>query len=55
MSCRNEVKSIKTTVEDYFCEMCDKKFNGPKPYRAHLLSRAHKEELELRAEEEDRY
>ena len=34
-----------------FCKMCDKKFNDPKPYRAHLVSCAHKE---LRAEEEDR-
>ena len=37
-----------------FCKMYDKKFIDPKPYRAHLVSCAHKEELELRAEEEDR-
>ena len=33
---------------EYYCEVCDKHLNGPKPYQAHLGSKAHKEELALR-------
>ncbi len=32
----------------YHCEVCDKTLNGPKPYSAHMHSRAHKEEVESR-------
>ena len=38
-------------VKTYYCEVCEKKFNGPKPYSAHMTSKAHKEELALRDEE----
>lgn len=52
---RNEVDSSQSTstsapVNNYHCEICCKSFNGPKPYKAHMASRAHKEELELRSE-----
>ena len=33
--------------ENYYCKVCEKKFNGPIPYNVHLNSKAHKEELEL--------
>jgi hypothetical protein len=32
---------------NYYCEVCEKKFNGPKPYQAHMVSKAHKEEVAL--------
>lgn len=32
---------------NFYCEVCDKKLNGPKPYQAHMASKAHKEELAL--------
>ncbi|CAD5116461.1 DgyrCDS5346 [Dimorphilus gyrociliatus] len=35
--------------ETYYCEICDKQLNGPRPFTAHLASRGHKEEVELRA------
>jgi hypothetical protein len=41
------------TVTSYYCDVCEKSFNGPKPYKAHMLSKAHKEELQLRQEEEE--
>ena len=34
--------------KQYYCEVCVKQLNGPKPYQAHMASRAHKEELALR-------
>ena len=30
----------------YFCGTCERSFNGPVPYRAHMSSRAHKEEVQ---------
>lgn len=33
-------------VKQYYCEVCDKQLNGPKPYQAHMVSKAHKNELE---------
>ena len=30
----------------WYCEVCNKQLNGPKPYQAHIVSRAHKDELE---------
>ncbi|XP_028403027.1 uncharacterized protein LOC114525796 [Dendronephthya gigantea] len=29
----------------YYCEICDKQLNGPKPFQAHMVSKAHKEEV----------
>lgn len=40
----------KEDPEDFSCEICNRKFNGPVPYRAHLRSKAHKEEVELAKE-----
>ncbi|KAL9957750.1 hypothetical protein ACROYT_G034687 [Oculina patagonica] len=36
--------------ENYYCEICDKKLNGPIPYDVHLNSKAHKEEVAIREE-----
>ncbi|MEW8548222.1 MAG: C2H2-type zinc finger protein [Candidatus Thiodiazotropha sp.] len=33
--------------ENFYCKVCEKKFNGPIPYGVHLNSKAHKEELEV--------
>lgn len=41
---------MKKSGSEYYCDICDKGFNGPKPYRAHMMSRAHKEEVEIRNE-----
>ena len=32
----------------WYCDVCEKDFNGPKPYKAHMASKAHREELEYR-------
>ena len=34
--------------EDYNCDLCGKRFNGPIPFRMHLASKAHREEEEDR-------
>lgn len=44
----NANKSL--TSENFYCEVCDKKLNGPIPYDVHLNSKAHKEELAIREE-----
>ena len=31
----------------YYCEVCEKQLNGPKPFQAHMASKAHKEEVAL--------
>eukprot|EP00795_Rhopilema_esculentum_P013284 gene13284-4121_t len=33
-------------ASDFSCDLCGKVFNGPKPYRLHMSSKAHKEEVE---------
>ncbi|XP_003384928.1 PREDICTED: uncharacterized protein LOC100635430 [Amphimedon queenslandica] len=38
--------SSATTQKLFYCEVCEKSFNGPKPYKAHMASRGHKEEVE---------
>ena len=40
--------------ENFYCEVCERKFNGPRPYAAHMASKGHKEELML-AEEAKNY
>ena len=40
----------KATENDYYCSVCDKKLNGPKPYAAHMVSKAHKEEVQIARE-----
>lgn len=39
---------LKAGPSQYYCEVCDKHLNGPQPYKAHMASKAHKEELALR-------
>lgn len=36
--------------ENFFCDVCSKKLNGPIPYKMHLNSKAHKEEVALKDE-----
>ncbi|XP_019646564.1 PREDICTED: high osmolarity signaling protein SHO1-like isoform X2 [Branchiostoma belcheri] len=36
--------------EQYYCKVCEKQLNGPKPYGAHMASKAHKENVELEQE-----
>ena len=36
-------------LSNYYCRVCDKQFNGPIPFNAHLNSKAHKEEVEVQA------
>lgn len=31
-------------AKEYYCELCQREFNGPIPLKAHLRSKAHKEE-----------
>ena len=38
------------TSENFFCDVCSKKLNGPIPYKMHLNSKAHKEEVALKEE-----
>ncbi|EDO45784.1 predicted protein [Nematostella vectensis] len=34
------------SARKFYCEVCDKTLNGPKPYQAHMVSRAHRDEVE---------
>ncbi len=43
-------KEEKTPNPDWYCDVCEKQLNGPKPYGAHMASKAHKEEVELAKE-----
>lgn len=43
-------KSDSSQENQYYCEICDKKLNGPIPYEVHLNSKAHKEEVAVREE-----
>jgi hypothetical protein len=40
-------KPTASAPSPYYCKVCEKGFNGPQPYSAHMSSRAHREELEL--------
>ncbi|KAJ7354810.1 hypothetical protein OS493_029816 [Desmophyllum pertusum] len=42
--------SSNNSSENYYCDICDKKLNGPIPYRVHLDSKAHKEEVSVKEE-----
>jgi len=37
---------VSDVVSDFSCTLCGRTFNGPKPYRLHMASKAHKEEEE---------
>ena len=32
--------------KEFFCKVCDKNLNGPIPFKMHMSSKAHREELE---------
>ncbi|XP_038050081.1 uncharacterized protein LOC119723478 [Patiria miniata] len=49
----NPEQSKEQEKNDYYCSICDKKLNGPKPYGAHMTSKAHKEEVEMARERGD--
>ncbi|XP_031555161.1 uncharacterized protein LOC116292061 [Actinia tenebrosa] len=42
----NPEKDSSNNKPEYFCELCNKQLNGPKPYEAHIVSKAHKDEVE---------
>ncbi|XP_013388364.1 epidermal growth factor receptor kinase substrate 8-like protein 3 [Lingula anatina] len=37
--------------DQYYCKVCDKQLNGPKPYSAHMNSRDHRENVEYYGED----
>ena len=47
VSAYNRDAQVKGGPDEYFCEVCNKHLNGPKPYQAHMVSKAHKEEVAL--------
>ena len=46
----NNTNQNNSTENNYYCDVCDKKLNGPIPYKMHLNSKAHKEEVEIEKE-----
>jgi hypothetical protein len=46
VSAYNRVEAKSQQKEKYYCDICNKEFNGPRPLEAHLVSKAHKEEVE---------
>ena len=34
------------TTDQWYCDLCEKKFNGPQPLRSHMASRYHKDMVE---------
>nr|XP_039248661.1 cytoplasmic protein NCK1-like [Styela clava]XP_039248662.1 cytoplasmic protein NCK1-like [Styela clava] len=43
----DEPSKEKASVDEFYCDVCSRKFNGPIPYKAHMNSKAHKEEEEI--------
>ncbi len=37
---------VKSEEDKFKCDLCDKKFNGLRPYQAHMASKNHKENVE---------
>lgn len=48
VSAYNRDAQVKKGPDEYYCEVCKKQLNGLKPYQAHMVSKAHKEEMALR-------
>ena len=48
VSAYNRDAQVKKGPDEYYCEVCEKQLNGLKPYQAHMVSKAHKEEMALR-------
>lgn len=44
-----ETAGANSQERKYYCGICDKQLNGPKPYQAHMVSKAHKEEVEAQS------
>lgn len=40
-------KTAAPSNREHYCDICDKQLNGPIPYKAHIYSKAHKEEVEM--------
>jgi len=38
-------KNLAEANKEYYCEICDKNLNGPQPYKMHMSSKAHREEI----------
>ncbi|XP_070538856.1 uncharacterized protein [Ptychodera flava] len=49
-SAYSKTGDVVKTSQKYYCDVCEKSFNGPKPYSSHMASRGHREEVELAAE-----
>ncbi|XP_033638002.1 uncharacterized protein LOC117298780 isoform X2 [Asterias rubens] len=47
VSAYNKPTDKSTAEKQYYCAICQKQLNGPKPYGAHMTSKAHKEEVEI--------
>lgn len=46
-SLNQSVSGLKTqSGKENYCDICNKQLNGPIPFKAHLASKAHREELE---------
>ena len=46
---RENLPAARNTAEankEFYCELCDKNLNGPQPYKMHMSSKAHREEVE---------
>lgn len=37
----------KEKSEEFYCDVCEREFNGPNPYRAHMSGKAHREQVEI--------
>ena len=46
VSAYNRAEAKSQEKERYYCDICNKEFNGPLPLQSHLTSKAHKEEVE---------
>lgn len=42
-----DLKGEKQGENRFECEICNKFFNGPQPFKMHMNSKAHKEEVEM--------
>ena len=38
--------NARMAAKEFYCEICDKNLNGPQPYKMHMSSKAHREEME---------
>ena len=43
---KSGVKARSASGKENYCDVCKREFNGPIPFKAHLASKAHREEVE---------